>query len=161
MMSARWRWRLSPLPLTPPITETTVGRRRRNPRNTSSALRVLLPYIVDDGEAIGDSEAIIAHLIDEYRLGIDAPAQRDTDLSAPLQAAELTGVALRLGSQVGEHVGSREDAVHAVERGLVRRRLAQRVEIVIDEHVRRAIPRLCPRVHVVEPSRQMLHAGDA
>jgi len=41
-----------------------------------------LPYIVDDGETIGDSETIIAHLTRKYRLTIDAaltPAQRMTD----------------------------------------------------------------------------------
>jgi glutathione S-transferase len=41
-----------------------------------------LPYIVDDGETIGDSETIIAYLIGKYRLTIDAaltPAQRTTD----------------------------------------------------------------------------------
>ncbi len=42
-----------------------------------------LPYIVDDGEAIGDSDTIIAHLISKYRLQIDkelTAAQRDTNL---------------------------------------------------------------------------------
>src|SRR3954454_19376183 len=51
--------------------------------DASSAPRGQLPYIVDDGETIGDSEAIVAHLIGKYRLGIDealTPAQRDTDL---------------------------------------------------------------------------------
>ena len=42
-----------------------------------------LPYIVDDGETIGDGETIIPpHLIRKYRLAIDAaltPAQRITD----------------------------------------------------------------------------------
>lgn len=49
--------------------------------DASSAPRGQLPYIVDDGEAIGDSGTIIAHLIRKYRLGIDAgltAAQRDT-----------------------------------------------------------------------------------
>jgi glutathione S-transferase len=40
--------------------------------DASAAPRGQLPYIVDDGEAVGDSEAIIAHLIDKYRLTIDA-----------------------------------------------------------------------------------------
>ena len=51
--------------------------------DASAAPRGQLPYIVDDGETIGDSEAIIAHVIAKYRLAIDAgltPAQRDTDL---------------------------------------------------------------------------------
>ena len=42
-----------------------------------------MPYIVDDGETIGDSETIIAHVIAKYRPAIDAAltaAQRDTDL---------------------------------------------------------------------------------
>jgi glutathione S-transferase len=41
-----------------------------------------LPYIVDDGETIGDSDTIIAHLIAKYRLTIDEKltgAERDTD----------------------------------------------------------------------------------
>src|ERR1700721_1464724 len=48
----------------------------------SGAPRGQLPYIVDDGETIGDSETIIAHLIRKYRLAIDAalsPGERMTD----------------------------------------------------------------------------------
>jgi glutathione S-transferase len=37
----------------------------------SAAPRGQLPYLVDDGETIGDSETIIAHLIGKYRLSID------------------------------------------------------------------------------------------
>ncbi|HVG50274.1 MAG TPA: glutathione S-transferase family protein, partial [Xanthobacteraceae bacterium] len=40
------------------------------------------PYIVDDGETIGDSEVILAHLTAKYRLTIDVAltqAQRDID----------------------------------------------------------------------------------
>jgi glutathione S-transferase len=51
--------------------------------DASAAPRGQLPYIVDGGEAIGDSEAIIGHLISKYRLTIDAaltPAKRDTNL---------------------------------------------------------------------------------
>ena len=51
--------------------------------DASTAPRGQLPYIVDDGETIGDSEAIIDHLIRNNRLTIDAaltPKQRDTDL---------------------------------------------------------------------------------
>ena len=40
--------------------------------DASSAPRGQLPYIVDDGETIGDSDTIIAHLIAKYRLTIDA-----------------------------------------------------------------------------------------
>jgi len=51
--------------------------------DASAAPRGQLPYVVDDGEAIGDSETIIAHLIGKYHLTIDAGltvAQRDTSL---------------------------------------------------------------------------------
>jgi glutathione S-transferase len=51
--------------------------------DASAAPRGQLPYIVDDGKPIGDSDAIIAHLIDKHRLTIDSaltPSQRDTDL---------------------------------------------------------------------------------
>ena len=51
--------------------------------DASKAPRGQLPYIVDDGETIGDSDAIIAHLTRKYRLTIDdelTAAQRDTDL---------------------------------------------------------------------------------
>jgi glutathione S-transferase len=51
--------------------------------DASSAPRGQLPYIVDDGETIGDSDAIIAHVKCKYHLTIDnAPttAQRDTDV---------------------------------------------------------------------------------
>ncbi len=50
--------------------------------DASAAPRGQLPYIVDGGKPIGDSEAIIAHLIRQYGLTIDAaltPAQRITD----------------------------------------------------------------------------------
>ena len=49
--------------------------------DASAAPRGQLPYIVDDAETIGDSEAIIAHLIAKYRSAIDddlSAAQRDT-----------------------------------------------------------------------------------
>jgi glutathione S-transferase len=50
--------------------------------DAKSAPRGQLPYIVDDVEHIGDSEAIIAHLVGKYHLTIDgaltAP-QRTTD----------------------------------------------------------------------------------
>jgi hypothetical protein len=49
--------------------------------DASKAPRGQLPYITDDGVAIGDSETIIAHLIRKYRLTIDAALddrQRDT-----------------------------------------------------------------------------------
>lgn len=49
--------------------------------DASAAPRGQLPYIIDDDEAIGDSDTIIAHLIRKYRLKIDdglTAAQRDT-----------------------------------------------------------------------------------
>lgn len=51
--------------------------------DASSAPRGQLPYLVDDGEAVGDSDAIIAHLTRKYAVALDAhltPAQRDTAL---------------------------------------------------------------------------------
>jgi glutathione S-transferase len=51
--------------------------------DASAAPRGQLPYIVDDGETIGDSEAIIAHLKRKYALAIDAgldAARHDRDL---------------------------------------------------------------------------------
>jgi glutathione S-transferase len=38
----------------------------------SAAPRGQLPYIIDDGATIGDSDSIVAHLIGKYRLTIDA-----------------------------------------------------------------------------------------
>jgi glutathione S-transferase len=50
--------------------------------DASAAPRGQLPYIVDDGETIGDSETIIAHLIGKYRLTIDAAlGARERDMS--------------------------------------------------------------------------------
>jgi glutathione S-transferase len=49
--------------------------------DASTAPRGQLPYIVDDGEAIGDSDVIIAHLIRKHGLIIDdglTAAQHDT-----------------------------------------------------------------------------------
>jgi glutathione S-transferase len=40
--------------------------------DASAAPRGQLPYIVDDGETIGDSDAIITHLTSKYELTIDA-----------------------------------------------------------------------------------------
>jgi glutathione S-transferase len=53
----------------------------RHTFDASQAPRQQLPYIVDDGEALGDSDTIIAYLIRRYRLSIDAgvnAAQHDT-----------------------------------------------------------------------------------
>jgi glutathione S-transferase len=53
----------------------------RHTFDASQAPRQQLPYIVDDGEALGDSDTIIAHLIRRYRLTIDAElsaVQHDT-----------------------------------------------------------------------------------
>jgi len=41
--------------------------------DASAAPRGQLPYIVDDGKAIGDSETIVAHLVAKYHLTMDAP----------------------------------------------------------------------------------------
>jgi glutathione S-transferase len=49
--------------------------------DASAAPRAQLPYIVDDGKTIGDSDAIIGHLIRKHRLTIDdglSAEQRDT-----------------------------------------------------------------------------------
>jgi Glutathione S-transferase N-terminal domain/Glutathione S-transferase, C-terminal domain len=51
--------------------------------DASAAPRGQLPYIADDGDVVGDSETIIAHVTARYRLAIDAaltPAQRTTNL---------------------------------------------------------------------------------
>src|ERR1700758_790780 len=51
--------------------------------DASAAPRGQLPYIVDDGETIGDSDTIIAHVIAKNRLKIDAAltaGQRDMSL---------------------------------------------------------------------------------
>jgi glutathione S-transferase len=51
--------------------------------DASKAPRGQLPYLMDDDEVIGDSDAIIAHLIEKYALTIDdglTPAQRNTHL---------------------------------------------------------------------------------
>jgi glutathione S-transferase len=51
--------------------------------DASSAPRGQLPYIVDDDETIGDSETIIAHLIEKYGLTIDgtlSTRERDQNL---------------------------------------------------------------------------------
>jgi glutathione S-transferase len=51
--------------------------------DASKAPRGQLPYIVDDGDVVGDSGTIIKHLTGKYRLSIDAAltqAQRTQDL---------------------------------------------------------------------------------
>ncbi|HTV44163.1 MAG TPA: glutathione S-transferase family protein [Stellaceae bacterium] len=50
--------------------------------DAAAAPRGQLPYIVDDGETIGDSQTIIAHLVGKYRLTIDAAlSARERDLN--------------------------------------------------------------------------------
>ena len=50
--------------------------------DASAAPRGQLPYLVDEGETIGDSETIIAHLTRKYRLTVDAALDaRQRDLS--------------------------------------------------------------------------------
>jgi len=50
--------------------------------DASAAPRGQLPYIVDNGETVGDSETIIAHLIGKYGLTIDAAlGARERNLS--------------------------------------------------------------------------------
>jgi len=50
--------------------------------DASAAPRGQLPYVVDDGETIGDSDTIIAHLTKKYRLTLDAAlGQRERDLN--------------------------------------------------------------------------------
>jgi glutathione S-transferase len=51
--------------------------------DASKAPRGQLPYLVDGDTTIGDSDAIISHLISHHALAIDkalTPSQRDTDL---------------------------------------------------------------------------------
>jgi glutathione S-transferase len=51
--------------------------------DASAAPRGQLPYIVDNGETVGDSDTIIRHLIERHGLSIDAgltEAERDTGL---------------------------------------------------------------------------------
>jgi glutathione S-transferase len=62
---------------------TGVAFRHEHIFDAKAAPRGQLPYIVDDGRHVGDSDTIIAHLIDKYRLPIDSgrtQAQLDTDL---------------------------------------------------------------------------------
>jgi glutathione S-transferase len=51
--------------------------------DASAAPRGQLPYIVDDGETVGDSETVIAHVTGKYRVTLDAAltaAERDQTL---------------------------------------------------------------------------------
>jgi glutathione S-transferase len=62
---------------------TGVPFRHEHIFDASKAPRGQLPYIDDDGEIIGDSDTILAHLVRKFGLTIDAglnPAQRDTNL---------------------------------------------------------------------------------
>src|SRR5579863_3646392 len=50
--------------------------------DASSAPRGQLPYIIDDGDIVGDSGAIVAYLIEKYRLTLDAAlGARERDLN--------------------------------------------------------------------------------
>jgi glutathione S-transferase len=57
----------------------------RHVLDTSAAPRGQLPYLVDDGTAIGDSDAIVAHLVQRFALTLDealTDAERRIDLLA-------------------------------------------------------------------------------
>jgi glutathione S-transferase len=61
---------------------TGVPFRHEHIFDASAAPRGQLPYIDDDGKTIGDSDTIVAHLTQKYRLTIDETltvAQRDAD----------------------------------------------------------------------------------
>ena len=61
---------------------TGVPFRHEHIFDASNAPRGQLPYVDDDGEIVGDSDAIVAHLMAKHRLTIDAALtqqQRDTD----------------------------------------------------------------------------------
>ena len=61
--------------------------------DASSAPRGQLPYIVEDGETIGDSETIITHLIRKYGLTIDAAlGARERDLSLLVTPVFAVGI---------------------------------------------------------------------
>ena len=50
--------------------------------DAAGAPRGQLPYILDDGETVGDSETIITHLTDKYRLTLDAAlSKRERNLN--------------------------------------------------------------------------------
>jgi glutathione S-transferase len=60
-----------------------IAFRQEHLLDASAAPRGQLPYIVDDGETIGDSETILAHLIEKFRIAADlslTPSQRDLTL---------------------------------------------------------------------------------
>lgn len=60
--------------------------------DASAAPRAQLPYIEDDGEAIGDSETIIAYVTKKYGVTLDqglTQAQRDTDLTVTRMLDDL------------------------------------------------------------------------
>ena len=60
---------------------TGVPFRHEHIFDAAAAPRGQLPYVLDDGQAIGDSDTIIAHLISKYSLSIDSglsAAQRDS-----------------------------------------------------------------------------------
>jgi glutathione S-transferase len=52
--------------------------------DAKAAPRGQLPYIIDDGEHIGDSDAIISHLIGKYGLAIDKGMSRSQQITAHL-----------------------------------------------------------------------------
>ena len=73
--------------------------------DASAAPRGQLPYITDDGETIGDSDAIVAFLIRKYRLTIDdalTAAQRNTNLLITRMLDDLYWVmSIRAGRTIG------------------------------------------------------------
>ncbi len=57
--------------------------------DASAAPRGQLPYIVDEGETIGDSGTIIAYLIAKYRLTIDSGTGRHRTPHQPARRSHV------------------------------------------------------------------------
>lgn len=82
--------------------------------DASKAPRGQLPYIVDDGETVGDSETILAFLTRKYRVTMDAaltPAQRAQNLFVTRALDDLYWVMSYSRWKDGRYWGAFRDAL--------------------------------------------------
>src|SRR6516225_9721157 len=83
--------------------------------DASKAPRSQLPYIVDGNDTVGDSETILAYVIDKYRLTIDAAlteAQRAQNLLIARGLADLAALSTLIPPRGYVH-GSKPTSVDA------------------------------------------------
>ncbi len=115
--------------------------------DASKAPRAQLPYIVDGGDTVGDSESIIAYVTAKYRPALDAgltPAQRDTDLLVTRTLDDLYWVMSYSRWQDDAYWPQFRDALRREHPGLTEAGLAKAREFNFQRYHYQGIGRYAP-----------------